>query len=202
MAATKKPTLKQAEDISTKLEGVLADEVENIKEEITFFPKTTAKAKKITDDTLIRVKSNVFGRLGYTNARTGDTYQWNLCGEVQDLSLRDLKEMRSRGSAFFKNQWIVLLGLAEPTGTGEEISVAELYTALGIAKYYENLIEPSDYGEICSWKPEAIAGKVKFLSDNAKTSLAIGLREYVRRGVLDSRKQIKAFEAALGCELE
>ena len=111
----------------------------------------------------------------------------------------DLREMKAMQSSFFINQWIVILGIEE--GFNCNATLADIYRSLGIIKYYENLVEPSDFESICKWSEEQIKEKTANMTEDAKSNLAIAINEYIKNGTLDSVKKIKAFEDALGCEL-
>lgn len=153
---------------------------------------------KIDDTTLVRVKSNTFGELIYINQRSGEETRWQMCGEVQIMTVGDLRAMKNNQSAFFANQWIIILG-AEDEECG--IKPADFYKHLGIVRFYQNLVEPSDFTTICNWTEKEIEAKIELMSESAKHNLMIALNEYIKTGILDSSKQIKAFEKALGCEL-
>ena len=154
---------------------------------------------KIDDSTLIKVKSNTFGELIYINSRTQETTVWSMCGEVQTMTMGDLRAMKANQIAFFENQWIVILGVEDNSTC--KAKPADIYKILGIGKYYKNLVEPSDFNEICGWDESEMEERVSFLSDGAKNNLIVALNEYVEKGILDSVKKIKAFEKALNCEL-
>lgn len=160
--------------------------------------KNTVKEKviKLDEQMMIEVKSNVFGELIYVNRRTGEETHWSQAGDVQTMSLADLRTMKATQVAFFSNQWIVI-GSAED----EEVKPEDIYKALGVAKYYEDIIEPSNFNQINSWTLAQIPDKIAKLSNAAKLNLITALNDYIEEGKLDSVKKIKAFEQALGCEL-
>lgn len=157
------------------------------------------KPVKLEESTLVKVKSNVFGTLYYRNSKTGEETEWSMCGEIQSMTIGDLRAMKATQSSFFSNQWVVILGLDD--GEDSSITPAEVYKTLGITKYYLNLIEPSNFEQILSWDVNTIATKVSFLSEGAKRNLVVALNEYIEKGLLDSITRIKAFEKALQCDL-
>lgn len=164
-------------------------------------PKTPevidVKPIKIDESTLIRVKNNVFGELIYINSKTGEETKWTQHGEVQTMTLSDLRAMKANQISFFENQWIIILG----TEDNNLIKPADIYKMLGVTRYYTNLIDPSNFNYLCSLSPEEIRTKVSLLSDGSKQNLIVALNEYIINGELDSVKKIRAFEDALGCEL-
>ena len=190
MAAKK--TTKKAD-----LSDVIAEEgSETKKVDVT---KTSGKPVKITDDTLINVKSNVFGKLIYVDQKTREETAWDMCGVVHPMTFGALRSMKASQSDFFKNQWIVITGFAEESPDGA--TPADIYKALYITNYYKDFIDPTDYSDVCSWEPEEIEAKVALMSKDARANLTVALNTYIEKGLLDSLKAIKAFEEAIGCEL-
>ena len=152
---------------------------------------------KIPEDTLIDVKSNCFGTLLY-KGRDGTT-NWSKCGEVQQLSIKELREIKAKSPKFYENQWVVLLGVSSDSNC--KAKPADVYKSLGVTKWYQSIVEPSNFNDICSWEPHTIASKIKLMSSGARENLIIALNTYISKGVLDSRKKIKAFEQVLGVAL-
>lgn len=153
----------------------------------------------IDDYAVVNVKSNVFGHLLYIDKKTGEEIVWHSCGEVIPVSFAILRNMRSRSIDFFKNQWVIPIGFADENS--EKYTPADIFKALYITQYYKEYVDPANYEEICTWSPDEIRERVALMGTETKENLAIALNLYIDRGVLDSRKCIKAFEEALGCEL-
>lgn len=178
----------------------LSDIIADTNETVVAVKTTSVSSNvKIDDSTLIRVKSNVFGQLIYVNAKTGDSTIWNKAGEVQTMTINDLRAMKSNQSTFFANQWIVILGVDNDEET--KVSPADIYKALGIIGYYKNIVDPSNFEVVCGWTKEEITSNIKLMTESAKVNLVVALNEYISRGVLESLSKIRAFERALGCEL-
>ena len=161
--------------------------------------KNSSGTVRIDDSVLVKVKSTYFGKLFYRNKKTGEATEWEKAGDIQIMSIGDLRAMKAEQVAFFKNGWIVILGVAD--GSNSNATCADIYKALVITKYYENYIEPTDFKTLCSLSEREIAERVGMLSAGAKENLLIALNEYIKCGVLDSVKKIKAFESALGHSL-
>ena len=166
--------------------------------------KTTTKSQprqiKIDDGVSIKVKSGFYGVLCYKNPRTQETFIWEHSGDVQFLSMSDLKTMKAQDVGYFKNQWIVIVGVADDSDC--KAKPADIYKALAIDIYYKNFIDPTTFDEACDWSEVEIAEKVATLSEGAKQNLTVALNGYTKNGKHDSRKKIKAFEKALDCELQ
>ena len=190
--------------MATKKKTATAEELEDVIEaedtEKVDLTKVSAGPVRLDDNVLINVKSNVFGELRFVDKRTQEETKWQRCGEVMQMSFGALRTMKATEIAFFQNQWIIITGFADETA--EKYSPADIYKALLVTQYYKHLIEPSDYQALCSWEPEEIKDKVALMSDQAKLNLAVALNVYIKKGILDSLKRIKAFEEVLGCELK
>ena len=155
---------------------------------------------KIDDGVSIKVRSGFYGTLHFKNPRSGETFIWDHMGDIQFLSMSDLKTMKAQDVGYFKNQWIVIMGVADDSDCNA--SPADIYKALAIDIYYKNFIDPTTFEAACSWVDDEIEGKVSMLSNGAKRNLIVALNGFIQDGTLDSRRKIKAFEKALGCELE
>ena len=169
---------------------------ENTQEKTT---KSTTKKIRITDNVQVKVKSNYYGTLFYRNKRNGDFVSWKAPGEEQILTIGDLKTMKAEQSAFFKNQWIVIMGVPEYEEC--KATCEDICKALAIEQYYQNYIEPTNYREICGWGEKDIAERVAMLTAGARENLIVAINTFIRDGSLDSLRKIRAFEEALGCKL-
>lgn len=160
---------------------------------------SSSKKSKIEDGTLVKVKSTYPGALKFCNLKNGDSTRWEDAGDVQDMTMSDLRAMKATQVAFFKNRWILILGVTD--GEDSSISAADICHALGVTKFYENYIEPTDVATVCSWTVKQIPERVAMLSSGAQENLVLTLNECIKDETLDSLKKIHAFEKALGCKL-
>lgn len=161
--------------------------------------KSKRKTFVISDDVFVKVQSCFNGKIYYKNPVSGENIVWDNIGDVQTVSMRELRAMKSRNVGFFKNQWIIILGVAD--GEECEATPADIYKALIVGQYYNNFIDPSNFNEICGWDEKKIAERIPLLTSSAKENLVVALNGYIKSGQLDSIKKIRAFERALGCEL-
>lgn len=161
--------------------------------------KTTPGAVRLDDTALINVKSNVFGELIFVDPVTKAKVRWVQCGEVLQLPLAMLRNMKNGAVKFFTNQLVIITGFADENA--EKYEVADIYKALYISQYYKDILDPTNYDDICGWTPAVIKQKVPMLSKGAKGKLVVALNTYIEKGVLDSLKAIKTFEEVLGCDL-
>src|SRR5574344_1971379 len=90
---------------------------------------------KLEDNDLVRVKSNVFGKLFYKNSRTGDEYNWESHDDEQDLYVSDLREMKGTQRSFFAKNWIMIEGLTEYNEENEDTTVEDIYNFLQVQQY-------------------------------------------------------------------
>lgn len=189
---TRKTTTKSGD-----IPGVLTEGTNN---KIDLEDVTKDNKNTIPDSALINVRSNVFGILTFKSRRNGEMIVWNNCGEVQQVTMSTLRNIKTECLDFFKEQWLLPLGFADETG--EEFKPADIYKQLYITQYYKHYIDPSDYASLCAMTPAQIKEAVSLMTDGAKLNLIIALNTYIENGILDSLKAIKAFEEALGCTLQ
>jgi hypothetical protein len=191
MATNKKKAVRQADlaDVITE-DGHTKLDLSNV---------SVDSKETIPDSALINVKSNAFGRLIYVSKRTGERIVWEKCGEVQQLTLSTLRGIKLECVKFYREQWIIPIGFADENA--DKFTPADIYKQLFVTQYYKNLVDPSDYEELCTMSPGEIKEKVSYMSTGAKENLVVALNTFIEKGVLDSIKAIRAFEEALGCEL-
>ena len=103
--------------------------------------KTVNKPKKIEirDDVLVDVQSNFHGSLIYKNNVSGESIIWDRVGDIQQISVRELRVMKAQQISFFKNQWIIILGVS----AGEECKATseDICKTLTVNQYYKNYQE-------------------------------------------------------------
>lgn len=157
------------------------------------------KAVKLDDSVLISVKSNTFGGLLFVNPRTGDKTEWSECGDVQTLTMGDLRAMKGTQRAFFENQWIFIVGVDE--SGYDDVTAEDIYKNLMVTQYYKNILDPDNYIEIFSWEPHRIKETISMMSDGAKMNLVVAANTCIEDGTLDSLRKIQVLEECLGCEL-
>lgn len=161
----------------------------------------TNKKLKLDDNVLISVKSNVFGKLIYINHKTGDKTIWENFGEVQPLSVGDLRAMKGAQLSFFKENWISIDGIEEADDSYENVEPEEIYEALQISQYYSEMLCPKDINIVFNWSASDIKNKLPRMTKSVKESIMIRANELIKEGILDSISKVKAIEEVLGCEL-
>lgn len=162
--------------------------------------KKTVKLVSITDGVSVKVRSGFYGKLYYTNPRSGESFTWNQVGDIQFLTIGDLKTMKAQCPGYFRNQWLVILGCANEAECSA--TPAEICEHLAIGHYYKDYIDPADFAKVCEWPTSEVTERISLLSDGARQNLIVALKEFIKDGRLDSIKKIKEFEKALDCVLE
>lgn len=179
-------------------------ETQQAQKEVATTKAPTVEKKAITlkldDGVLLNVKSNVYGGLIYINPRTGDKYEWNEYGDVQQLTVGDMRAMKGTQRAFFQNQWVIIDSIAD-VGY-DDVTQEDIYRALMIYQYYTDLLEIDGFDEIFKMTSEdEVRDIVAKMSDGCRMNLIVAANTAISDGTLDSMKTIQALEAALGCEL-
>ena len=190
--ATRNSTAKKTTSPAKKI----AEDVVSV--ETTKAP-VVKKAVKLDDSVLISVKSNTFGGLLFVNPRTGDKTEWSGCGDVQTLTMGDLRAMKGTQRAFFENQWIFIVGVDE--SGYDDVTAEDIYKNLMVTQYYKNILDPDNFIEIFSWEPHRIKETISMMSDGAKMNLVVAANTCIEDGTLDSLRKIQVLEECLGCEL-
>lgn len=164
--------------------------------------KSAAKKRlKLDDDVLLSVKSNVFGRLIYINHKNGDEIQWEEYGEVQPLSVGDLRAMKAKQPDFFKENWITIIGIESADDDYDNVDISEIYDSLMISQYYQKSECPNDLNDIFNWSTDKIRETLPKMTSSVKTSIIIRANELIENGSLDSIAKVKAIEESLNCTL-
>lgn len=172
--------------------------MENIQN--TVQAKDRKPVTNIGDSVLIQVRSSFYGKLVYKNRKSGDTTVWEAPGDIQILSMRELREMKAEQVGFFKNQWLVIVGVAE--GERCKATPEDICRALAIAQYYTNYIDPTNSSEICDWSEKELESRIPLLSDKAKDNLIVAISGFIADGKIDSIRKIKTLSKVLGCDFE
>lgn len=156
-------------------------------------------AIKLDDTVLIDVQSNVFGGLIYQNQRTGDIVRWSEFGDIQTMTMGDLRVMRSTQRRFFENNWIFIKGIVD-VGY-DDATPEDVYKALMVSQYYKGVLDPDNFNEIFTMDIDDMAEIVNRMSDGAKSNLIVAANDAIQTGKLDSVKRIHLLEELLACDL-
>lgn len=158
------------------------------------------RANMTFDDTvLVNVQSNTFGELIYINSRNGDRVSWSEFGDIQTMTMGDLRAMRGTQRGFFENNWIYIKEVLGPDY--EDATPEDVYRALTVTQYYKDIIDPDNFNAIFRMDNDELRRRVSMMSDGAKMNLVVAANEAIKRGKLDSLKKIRILEELLGCEL-
>lgn len=157
--------------------------------------ETVAEEKAITPKEIdmsqqIPVYNGFHGKLIYKSSRTGETFRWMEFGDEQDIELRELRNARNTGKAFFENNWFMF---------DDEYKWVIDY--LGVGRYYKYAINIDEFDELFEKDPDDITEIISVMSSGQKNSLAYRARQLVADGTIDSRRVIAALETSLGVEL-
>lgn len=162
-------------------------------------PRTKA-LPKVDDSVRVRVRSNRFGRLGFVNSHTGDRYFWNEIDEVQDLTVGDIRNMRGQANAFLEQGWVVIEGIESAECV--DLTDKEIYDVLGLSKYYKDSKKSHYVRTARTWTLQQIKKFGPGLNRNLKANITASLNSSIKNGLLTDLSLIRAWEKALGTELE
>lgn len=190
--ASKKNPANAAKVVASETEAPVTASTEETKAAVPVKPK-------LTDMAMVNVQSNVYGELIYVNPRNGDTTKWGEFGDVQPMSLGDLRAMRGTQRAFFENNWIYV---KEVLDDGYDACTAEdVYRYLTVSQYYKDVLDPDNFSTLFTMPAAELQRRISMMSEGAKMNLVVASNDAIRDGTLDSIRKIKVLEDALGCEL-
>lgn len=168
--------------------------------------KSAAKASpkktlpKLADDVQLLVRSNQYGVLGFTNSRTGETTIWSGVDDVQVITVGDIRNMRTSAPTFLAEPWIWIDSIY--LDECDDLTEEEIYTALGIAKFYKQAKRPKYLSEVYKWDAAQIKAAVPGMTRNTKQAVALALNQAIRDQLLVSLPLMKTWEQELGLELD
>lgn len=138
----------------------------------------------------ITVYNGFQGKLIYKSPRTGEFYEWDGFGDEQEIELQELRSAKASRKDFFINNWFMFAD-----------SDAWVIDFLGVGQYYKDAVSVHDFDEIFQMSPSQASAVIAGMNDGQKQSAEYRARDLISSGEIDSRKMIKALEAAFGVEL-
>lgn len=183
-------------------------ETKTTKKTTTTKKATTTKAKTskprnaliLRDDVILNVQSTTFGRLVYINKQTGDKVVWEGENDIQQITVGNIREMKSRQNTFFKNYWIRIIGIESNEKDYQNRSVEEIYKSLTLQQYYENSM--IDNKDLILNHTDDIPMYLDKMGDDFRKTLIIRCNDMIKDGSLDSNRKIKQLEKILDEELD
>ena len=144
--------------------------------------------KDIDPEQYVTVRNGFQGKLSYTSRRTGEKFTWGEFGDEQEMTLRELKNVKNTYKSFYINNYFMF---DEPW----------IVDYLGVRQYYKNAIRIEDFDEIFDLPPAKLKETIEGLSRGQKKSVAYRAGQLIADEKIDSRKTISVLEEALGIEL-
>ncbi|OME41418.1 hypothetical protein [Paenibacillus odorifer] len=148
-----------------------------------------ANVKKINPDTPISCKSIVNGELIYISKKSGNQYLWHEFGEIIDVEMADLIQMKQHDRKIMFEPWMII---------EDEAAAVEL----GVSKLYSEFISLENVEEVFSLTAEDLREKLIKLPNGMKRIIGEKSKQLIDNEKIDpTRKQIKALEEALNIDL-
>ncbi len=138
----------------------------------------------------ILVRNGYHGILVYVSPRTKEEFIWSEFGDVQEMELKELRNVKNTHKSFFENNYFLF---------DDEYSWVIKY--LGVSKYYEHAISVDGYDELFNKTPDEIKIVIGEMSEGQKKSLLYCAQEKIASGEIDSIRVIRALEDGLGVHL-
>jgi hypothetical protein len=147
----------------------------------------TKKVKKLSDDTMITVIGNFPGDLFYRSPRTQDEWRWEF-GDEDEMSIRELKTMKSTHRRFFEDKWIIFA----------EHQADDVIKHLKLEKYYsDGISNQDDWDSIFELSVDELADIIDTATHNEKSLIINLAREQYESGKLTNLHVIRLIEEKL-----
>lgn len=153
----------------------------------------------LKDNVRLSVRSNQYGHMCFVNSRNGEKTSWSSINDTQDMTVADIRDMKSNAPRFLEETWIVIESVIEPQY--EDMTVDEIYAALGLEKYAVTG-RPRYLSDVVNWSRFEIPDRVAIMSRNTKENVAVAINTEVRKGNIRDILTIRAWEEALGMTLD
>ena len=140
---------------------------------------------------LVEVQSCYYGNLIYVSSKTNAKTKWSEFGVSEYMPVEEVMVMRNSQPAFFRNQWVRLVG----------DNAEDVMNFLQLQRYYPKATQFDDFEEIFDKTPAKIKEIVSEFTDSMKESFARYAHSLVQSGEIDSIKKIEAIEDATGFDL-
>lgn len=159
-------------------------------------PNLKQRRTKIPNDYVIGIRSGVQGILNYVSPKTHYNLVISQYGETDTLTYEDLVAMKNSQSRFFTENWIFI----EDT---DDFSAEEIYKALGVERYYKDILEIDDVDSVLALRPNDLQERIKNLPKGVARSIVSRARKLMLEGsdIMDSNKKIKIIEDTFSVEL-
>lgn len=154
------------------------DEVAETKEEVE-------AVEELPNDTVIRVRSITFGTTIYKSPITGSEFIWNKMGDVQDMTIGELRTMNNSYSDFLNKPMLILL---------DDRAIRQFR----LSKLYESVSSIYDLKTLFTKDISTIEGVItKALEANMRDMLISRVRMMYKNGALKDINVIRLLEDKL-----
>lgn len=178
---TKKATTKKA--TPKKVNEPAVEKVEEVK------TPERAKRVQIEPNELIPCRSTTHGELIYISKRSGERVIWDDYGDVQDITMGELKNLYASSPSFINDVLFV-------------IDDEQAVDALKLTKLYETIFDIGNLEDFFNKDYDELEKMLEKLPKGLKKTVASKAGEMVKDGSLDSRAKIKLVEEKLKVDLQ
>jgi hypothetical protein len=150
------------------------------------------KVKKLADDMMVTVIGNFPGELFYRSPRTQDEWRWAF-GDEDEMSIRELKTMKSSHRRFFEDKWIIFA----------EDQADDVIKHLKLEKYYSDGISNQDeWDSIFELSIDDLSDIIETATHNEKSLIINLAREKFESGELVNTHIIRLIEEKLNVDID
>ena len=150
------------------------------------------KVRKLDDRTEVTVISNWSGILYYLCPRTQDEFIWAEFGDEHEMTIQQLKTMKSQHRKFFEDKWIIF----------DENDAEDVIKHLKVEKYFKDGFSQDDWDSIFEKPIKDIEDIIETATPNEKSLILTKAREQFESGELTNLHIIRLIEDKLKVDID
>ncbi len=151
---------------------------------------TATKSRKLSENTIVTVINNTRGELYYINRSMKD-WRWGHTGDEHEMTIAELREMKSSYRTFFEKQWIVF---AE-----EDVDVIPY---LKLEKYYQESITPQFIEDKLDGNENEFTSFINSANANVRSMILAIARDKYKKGEMKNAYIVRTIEDTLGADID
>jgi hypothetical protein len=134
--------------------------------------------------------NNTHGLLFYRSGKNGATWRLESYGDTDEMTLAELKTMRSSNGKFINEPWLLMLD-------------DDVVNYFGLAEMYKTVMSPEQVERFFAFSVDKMEKTLKGNMPKGMKNLLLAVaREKVASGSLDSTAKRQLFETIFGVDLE
>lgn len=150
--------------------------------------RTTIKKVELDRNMLVPVMNNTTSRVIYQSRKTGAEFVWTEYGQVDEIELQELVQMRNVHPRYLRDPWLIVLD-------------EEVVQYLGLGDLYENIMTPDELEGFLNLPVDKFEDAVQQMPYGMKQLVISTVMERLQNGTFDSMSKVRFLEKTYGIEL-